>query len=258
LHATGYWLVAGLAAWETHWLVARAGAGGVWPEAAMLAVVAAMLFATVRATETRLWPFAHHARTYLLACAGVVLAGLVMTTIVLNVQSPGDALPLPYVPLLNPLELVSVLVVLLLLRWLGAVAGPGAELGRQRAAIAAAAALFLITLAVGRAVHHWADVPYELDALAASTTFQSALSIVWGIAGLAGMIVGARSARRTVWVVGALLMAVVVAKLFLVDLGNTGTMARVVSFLGVGVLLLVVGYFAPVPPRAAAEPQVST
>jgi uncharacterized membrane protein len=35
-------------------------------------------------------------------------------------------------------------------------------------------------------------------------------------------------------------------------------MARVVSFLGVGVLLLVVGYFAPVPPRAAAEPQVST
>jgi uncharacterized membrane protein len=42
-------------------------------------------------------------------------------------------------------------------------------------------------------------------------------------------------------------------KLFLVDLGNTGTLARVVSFLGVGVLLLVVGYFAPVPPRVAAE-----
>jgi uncharacterized membrane protein len=52
-------------------------------------------------------------------------------------------------------------------------------------------------------------------------------------------------------------MAVVVAKLFLVDLGNTGTLARVVSFLGVGVLLLVVGYFAPVPPRAAAEPAAS-
>jgi uncharacterized membrane protein len=48
-------------------------------------------------------------------------------------------------------------------------------------------------------------------------------------------------------------MTVVVVKLFFVDLGNTDTLARVVSFLGVGLLLLVVGYFAPVPPRTAVE-----
>jgi uncharacterized membrane protein len=48
-------------------------------------------------------------------------------------------------------------------------------------------------------------------------------------------------------------MGVVVVKLFLVDLGNTDTLARVVSFLGVGLLLLVVGYFAPVPPRTELE-----
>ena len=83
-------------------------------------------------------------------------------------------------------------------------------------------------------MHHWAQVPYDVDSLAASTTFQSALSIVWGIAGLAAMIVGARGSRRGVWLIGAALMTVVVAKLFLVDLGNTGTLARVVSFLGVG------------------------
>ena len=47
---------------------------------------------------------------------------------------------------------------------------------------------------------------------------------------------------------GASLTGVVVVKLFLFDLSNTGTVARVVSFLGVGVLLLVVGYFVPVPP----------
>ena len=49
------------------------------------------------------------------------------------------------------------------------------------------------------------------------------------------------------------MMGVVVAKLFLFDLSNTGTVARVVSFLGVGLLLLVVGYFAPVPPSASAQ-----
>ena len=40
--------------------------------------------------------------------------------------------------------------------------------------------------------------------------------------------------------------------LFLVDLANTGTMARIVSFLSVGVLLVAVGYFAPVPPKSSA------
>ena len=35
-----------------------------------------------------------------------------------------------------------------------------------------------------------------------------------------------------------------------VELGNTGTVTRVVSFLGVGLLLLIVGYLAPVPPRS--------
>jgi uncharacterized membrane protein len=48
---------------------------------------------------------------------------------------------------------------------------------------------------------------------------------------------------------GAGLMVIVVLKLFAIDLGNTGTVARIVSFLGVGVMLLVVGYFSPVPPR---------
>ena len=40
-----------------------------------------------------------------------------------------------------------------------------------------------------------------------------------------------------------------VAKLFFVELSNRGGLARIVSFIGVGVLLLVVGYFAPLPPK---------
>jgi uncharacterized membrane protein len=47
----------------------------------------------------------------------------------------------------------------------------------------------------------------------------------------------------------------VVAKLFVVDLSNVGTIARIVSFIGVGVLMLVVGYFSPVPPKVREEPR---
>jgi uncharacterized membrane protein len=254
LHVAAFWLAAGLAAWEAHWLVDRV-ADGVWPEAAVLALGAALVLAALRASESVAWPFAAHARAYALFGCGAVLAMLAVATFGLNVASPGEAAPLAYVPLLNPLELASALVLLALLRWLGAIGQHNRALDAApaRPAVAGLAAWFLVTMIVARSVHHWAQVPYDVESLAQSTTFQSALSIVWGVAGLAAMIIGARGARRGVWLVGAGLMGIVVVKLFVVDLGNTATLARVVSFLGVGLLLLVVGYFAPVPPRAAAE-----
>ena len=43
-------------------------------------------------------------------------------------------------------------------------------------------------------------------------------------------------------------MAVVIVKLFFVDLANVGSIERIVSFLGVGLAMLVVGYFSPLPP----------
>ena len=64
-----------------------------------------------------------------------------------------------------------------------------------------------------------------------------------------------RFARRVL--LGAALIAVVVAKLFFVELGNRGGLERIISFIGVGVLLLVVGYFAPLPPRKAEPEQVN-
>ena len=46
--------------------------------------------------------------------------------------------------------------------------------------------------------------------------------------------------------------AVVVAKLFLIDLSNIGGIERIVSFIGVGILMLVIGYVAPLPPKSPA------
>jgi uncharacterized membrane protein len=50
--------------------------------------------------------------------------------------------------------------------------------------------------------------------------------------------------------VGAGLLAVVVVKLFALDLSSLSGLPRVVAFLGVGVLLLLIGYLAPLPPAA--------
>ena len=74
-------------------------------------------------------------------------------------------------------------------------------------------------------------------------------SLFWTLLALGAMVAGTRRASRPLWLLGAGLMAVVVGKLFLVDLSNIGTVERIVSFLGVGVLMLVIGYLAPVPPK---------
>ncbi len=67
------------------------------------------------------------------------------------------------------------------------------------------------------------------------------------------MTLAARQRWRYVWIAGAALMIVVVAKLFPIDLSNVGTIARITSFLTVGALLLVTGYLAPSPPRKLNE-----
>ena len=67
------------------------------------------------------------------------------------------------------------------------------------------------------------------------------------------MMAATRRHLRPLWITGALLMAVVVAKLFMVDLSGVGTVERIVSFIGVGLLMLLVGYLSPVPPRRAAS-----
>ena len=82
-----------------------------------------------------------------------------LATIFGNAVSPGDSAPLPYVPLLNPLEVVSVFVCVVLLHWLAIVERSVPALGleaRHRAIVAGLFAWYLLTMTVARAVHHWA------------------------------------------------------------------------------------------------------
>ena len=72
------------------------------------------------------------------------------------------------------------------------------------------------------------------------------------ILALASMLFATRRGYRALWITGAALMAVVVVKLFIVDLAKLGGVERIVSFIAVGVLMLVIGYVAPVPPRSKA------
>jgi uncharacterized membrane protein len=190
---------------------------------------------------------------YVLWVGATLLALQWLAVLLFTVGTDGNPAPLPYVPLLNPADLASAFALVTGFYWARAATTAEEAAGtvhfRRAVVVLGGAAFAVSTLSLLRAVHHLADVAWDPDALFDSVVVQAALSIYWGLLAFLGMIAGARRARRWLWLAGAGLMGVVVFKLFVVDLGNTGTVARIVSFIGIGALLLVVGYFAPVPPR---------
>ena len=115
-----------------------------------------------------------------------------------------------------------------------------------------ASGFFWINAVLLRTVHHWVDVPFEFSALLHSVIAQAALSLLWTSIALVLMYAAGRNVppSRNLWMTGAALLGLVILKLAVNDMGNTGTVARIVSFIGVGVLLLVIGYLAPIPPKA--------
>jgi uncharacterized membrane protein len=209
----------------------------------------------------RRWPVAACPRAYRRHGAGFLLGVFLVPWLVANLDDDGSARPLFYLPLLNPLDLVALTSLLAALAWWRAQVRAGdAPPVPPRAALGALAlaAFVVLNTAILRGVHHAFDVPYRASALWRSAELQAALSLVWALCGSLVMGLAARrGGGRERWLVGAGLLGIVVAKLFLVDLAGSGALARVVSFIGVGLVCLAIGYFAPPPARDAAAEETA-
>ena len=224
-------------------------AASAWPWLGWLVVPAAVLLWLARPSSAKVWPIRAAPTAYRFAAAAMLAAGLWLWTLVANVASDGTAAPLPHVPLLNPLDVGVALALTAILLWLRSVdRAAGSPLG----AVAAAGFVWLNAMLV-RAFHHYGGVPYQVDAWLGSLAVQTGIALLWALTALIAMWFGARRGERVPWVVGAALLAAVVFKLLLVDLSGTGTVTRIVSFIGVGVLMLVIGYIAPLPANEASH-----
>lgn len=251
LHVGGFWLFLLLAAREAQWWTTGWGEpGSAWPVLGWVLVPALVLAVITRPRWLPRWPLNEFRTAYLLVACAPVAAYLLLWLWVSNTQS-GAAAPLPYVPLLNPLEIGHGFVLLALFLWRGALPASTSNQVPRPLLLAGlgATAFALYTGMVLRTCHHWAGVSWNEDALFASTLTQAALSVAWSIVGVALMMLGHKRVQRAVWIVGAALLGVVVLKLFFVELADRGGLYRIVSFIVVGLLLLMVGYFAPVPPN---------
>ena len=255
-HAAPFWLLTLLVSWELSGRIAHHLPGmTTWAFCVWGAVPALMVLLIARRGATLPWPIDGNLSTYLgLGSAPLTLASF-LWLLNANFTHSGNPWPLPYLPLINPLDGTTLLVLISLICWYRAIRGSLLDLAQhlpQREAILAlTATLFLwLNAILLRFIHHWCGVPFTVHDLFSSLTVQTTLSICWCLLALTVMTQATRRGLRLIWMSGAGLLGAVVAKLFLVDLAGHGSIARIISFVVVGLLILLIGWFSPVPPRA--------
>ncbi|QBQ39573.1 DUF2339 domain-containing protein [Pseudoduganella plicata] len=234
-------------------LLAAAGweAAGLWGLCLPLWLQMGAIAWLLRAVGTGRWPVAPLGAWYGRVVLPVGTAWCLLNVFLWNLTQDGTMAPLPYVPVLNPVDLSTAFVAALVAAQVRAAGLAGQWQVRMRW-IGGAAAFGWLNLMLLRTASHVLALPYEAQALFASRIVEAMLSLVWATSALILMRFAVRRVHRPSWLAGAAILALVVAKLFLVDLDGSGSMERIVSFLGVGLLMLAIGYLAPFPTEKPA------
>jgi uncharacterized membrane protein len=249
-HLLVFWLVIAVASHELAWISRSLAPGNtLWPLLAWGFTPALCMLLTIGAAKKALWPVAARPGVYLEIGLAPVALLLTLWSVYANFNHHGGGFLSTYIPFMNPFDLTQILVLFAILRW-----GTTFEEDDVRAKffprLVYCLGFIWVSTMAARLGHHWADVPFTVDALFRSLFVQSALSLLWTIAAIALMISATRNLDRARWFLGFTLLAVVGAKLLFVDLANVGTAAWTGSLIAIAVLVLAASYFSPAPPKA--------
>lgn len=248
-HVLGAWFLFSLGYWEAlHWQAEfnwyGTSAAVLWFTCLVIPLVALLYF-----TNKPLWPFAHHEADYKNLIPAPLLI-LLMGWFLFACTYSGITDQF-YLPILNPLDLAqfAVLVIFAYAIKRGFV-GLAAAPPEFRLGVLGFLGFIWLNTALLRALYRYADVTYEAGIMWDSVIVQMSLSILWAICALVVMNISRRLQVRQLWIIGAGLLGLVLLKLFTKDLTGTGTLARIISFMVVGGLMLLIGYLSPIPAKA--------
>lgn len=263
LHMFGFWFIIILFTLEATWQVDHYVYGAdTWP-LIMTGVIPTLFMMLMYVHGHKLsWPVLKHQEQYQLTAIKPIGIGIWVWFVLMNIFNDGNAAPLSYLPFINPLDIVLAVQLLALIYWLrfplsfedwhDQQTEHHWRFDNSKLLLGLSIFLWLNTMWL-RLAHHMWHIDFDLSDMTQSRLVQTGVAILWSVTGLSCMMMGARKKMRSVWIAGAIVMAAVVVKLFMFDLANTGTVERIISFISVGLLLLVVGYFSPVPPVLAEE-----
>ena len=256
LHIAFVFFVAMLLSFELYWLIdTRLAAYGD----GYRAIIALVPMLAVHAAQKQWFPAIKRlGRELQLGIIATLTLALILWSLVTNFTNGGNPAPLPYLPLLNPVDLAHLFFFMLLLSSHRLIDANRGDLRDQVTIILGALVFVWITALLIRSLHHYLGIAFEARVILPDTSVQTAISILWTLIGIGAMWFASRRSLRTLWITAAGLVGVVLVKMFFVDLGASGTVERIVSFLVVGSLLVATGYFSPIPPKTDEQQDVPT
>lgn len=154
-----------------------------------------------------------------------------------------------YLPILNPADLVLIATAISLRQHYYAQNHQPSTLIKN---ISGTIGFIAVNAIILRAISQWLNINYNIDSLMNSSIVQTTLSISWTLISLLTIYIASQRNIRPLWIAAAGLMGIVIIKLFIIDLENSGTIERIISFIGVGLLMLIIGYIAPLPTKSSA------
>jgi uncharacterized membrane protein len=242
-HAIGYWLLIVLVGSEFTWSAEQLAIDhSLWPWLAWGMAGALGILASLYGLKQARWPFAPHGTLYRYTLQTPVALLLSLWVIYGNLTHSGGGSGLPYLPLLNPFDLMQLLAMYAIWKWLRATASP------LQPALYGIAFLW-ISAEAARLTHHWGGVPFESHSLLASSMLQAGLSMLWTAIAMSVMVYASYSKQRALWFNGFGLLAIVGIKLMMIDLSNKGTAVWTLSLIGIALLIIAASYFSPAPPK---------
>lgn len=183
-------------------------------------------------------------------------------SLIIGITLSGQIIYWYYVPLLNPLEESAIFAWIMLGLWLK-LATPVLkdhsaiiDITNIQKPLTNIVITLLIALAflwansmVLRSLSQWFNLNWSFYSLWHTNIIQVVLSLIWTLTAVILVGIAHRYLLRKVWYAGVILQSVIVAKLVFVDSVELDGLLRAFVFIGVALLMLLIGYLAPLPPK---------
>ncbi|SKC00106.1 Uncharacterized membrane protein [Kosakonia radicincitans] len=257
LHISLFWMLLLAAGSEVWWFVEGLPWGSEpWQSGLPMAAGGLAIALVLAAIRHAFWPFriwpALYGALALLPVVPVLLGWLVFANL-----GDGVVTEMRYLPLVNPLEegAAFALAGVWLYSRFAETHYPtiAPQMWRVRPWVLAALGFWWLNGALLRLLAYYGEVEWDVGSLWQSRLIQTSLALFWMLIALVVMIRATRQHARHQWLCGGVLLGVVLLKLMLVDSAGGGGLSRAIAFIGVAVLVLIVGYFSPLPPKAVRE-----
>ncbi len=186
--------------------------------------------------------------------------------LIVGLGMSGQIIYWPYIPIVNPLEESAIFSLIMLCVWLKLtinylqIENKITNFANFKVPLPNLILILLVVLTflwansiVLRCLSQTFDITWSTFTLWHNNIVQMTASLLWMLSAVILIAIGHRYSLRKIWFCGQLIQIIVIIKLIFVDIREIDGLLRAFAFIGVALLMLLIGYLAPLPPKQNNE-----